>query len=152
MNAEIEIQLQQAREENDNLSTLMAHMGLSPRPTVAQWIKQKDAQKKAALQTRLINWDRARADRQTALLLQQAHISQRALRHAAWGAKKEISERIRKLKQAYEPHNFTITSHPLPSLGTPQPNLPQPQPTVKYRNKIPLRTTTATPTSCEQPI
>ena len=58
VNEEIDHQLHQARVENDKLSNLMGEMGISPRPTVAQWLQQKREQKKASMQEALISWDR----------------------------------------------------------------------------------------------
>ena len=55
---EIDRQLRQARDENAKLSDLMVELGVSPRPTVAQWLQQKREQKKAVVQDALISWDR----------------------------------------------------------------------------------------------
>ena len=37
----------------------MGEMGVSPRPTVAQWLRGKQEQRKRAMQDALINWDRS---------------------------------------------------------------------------------------------
>lgn len=103
MNESIDAQLQEAHDENAKLSTIMAEMGVSSRPTVSQWLQQKTSQKKTSVQDALINWDRTKEERNTAILLQQAITSQRALKHAAWGAKKEISARIKALREVYDP-------------------------------------------------
>lgn len=43
---------------------------------------------------------RNKQHREAAILLQQAITSQRAMKHAAWGAKKEISAKLRALKES----------------------------------------------------
>ena len=98
MNDTIEHRLKLAREENAKLTRLMSSMGINPRPTVSEWIKQKNEQKKSAMQEALIDWDRGKQTRETAILLQQAITSQRAMRHAAWGAKKDINSKLKALK------------------------------------------------------
>ncbi len=138
MSTAIEEQLSLARNENDKLSSLMGEMGISPRPTVAQWIKAKDGQKKAGLQSSLINWDRTRDERTTAIVLQQTLTSQRALKHAAWGAKKDISDRIKKLRDAYEPKPRPLTNKPRPVLSS----VKTPEHKIKLRNS-------KTPTTCK---
>ena len=55
---DIEDQLSQARQENEKLSHMMGHMGVNPRPTVAQWLQRKQMERKAKLQDSLISWDR----------------------------------------------------------------------------------------------
>lgn len=59
MTAEMEKQLAQARQENDKLSRVMGALGVSPRPTVAQWLQRKQMERKAKLQDSLISWDRS---------------------------------------------------------------------------------------------
>ncbi|CAI8051807.1 hypothetical protein GBAR_LOCUS28359, partial [Geodia barretti] len=88
-----------ARAENERMRETMGEMGVSPRPTVAQWLRGKQEQRKRAMQDALINWDRSKPQRETAILIQQMLTSQRAMKHAAWGASKDISGRIRALKQ-----------------------------------------------------
>ena len=51
-------QLAAARAENEKIRQLMGEMGVSPRPTVAQWLQQKKQQKKRDMQEALISWDR----------------------------------------------------------------------------------------------
>ena len=51
-------QLVAARAENEKIRQLMGEMGVSPRPTVAQWLQQKKQQKKRDMQEALISWDR----------------------------------------------------------------------------------------------
>ena len=129
----------------------MGSMGISPRPTVSQWLQQKREQKKAVTQDALISWDRyvhltSQSDsksiyrvwdmplcciklyfayllcycvsvwyrdkerREAAILLQQALTSQRAMKHAAWGAKKEISAKLKALKDpGMKPKGCTST-------------------------------------------
>ena len=100
MNAIIDKQLSDAQQENNKLSSLMSSMGINSRPTVAQWLQQKNNQKKLATQEALIIWDKTKRNREEAILLQQAIISQRALKHAAWGARKDLSSRIKSLKES----------------------------------------------------
>ncbi len=130
-----------AREENAKLSSLMAELGLSSRPTVAQWLTAKNKATKTSLQSTLIQWDRMKSDRQTALLLKQAVVSQRALKHASWGARKEMSQRIRLLRHAYQPHTLTPSQHrPRTESGDVNSGEVSPrQPVVKHKNKVPLR-------------
>ena len=99
----------------------MSSMGINPRPTVAEWIKQKNDQKKTVMQEALINWDRGKQARETAILLQQAITSQRAMKHAAWGAKKDINSKLKALKTT-----------PLPKSRPQPPQLPK---HVPKRNK-----------------
>lgn len=80
------------------MTQLMNSMGINPRPTVAEWIQQKNEQKKTAMQEALINWDRGKRTRETAILLQQTITSQRAMKHAAWGARKDINSKMKVLK------------------------------------------------------
>lgn len=141
----IEDGLAAARDENMKLAALMADMGLSSRPTVAQWLQAKDKAKRTSLQSSLINWDRSREERHTSLLLQQARTSQRALRHAAWGVKKELSGRIQRLRQVYDPHT---ASHPHSLTASRRPHLAQ-EPEVRHKNKHLLRKSTTSPPSCE---
>ena len=98
MNDTVEQRLKEAHAENAKLTQLMSSMGINPRPTVAEWIKQKNDQKKTAMQEALMNWDRGKQARETAILLQQAVTSQRAMKHAAWGAKKDINSKLTALK------------------------------------------------------
>ena len=51
-------QLMAARAENEKIRRLMGEMGVSPRPTVAQWLQQKEQQRKRDIQEALISWDR----------------------------------------------------------------------------------------------
>lgn len=51
-------QLQSARAENEKIRRLMGEMGVSPRPTVSQWLQQKRLQRKRDMQEALISWDR----------------------------------------------------------------------------------------------
>ena len=168
MNESIDAQLQEAHDENTKLSTIMADMGVSPRPTVSQWLQQKTIQKKSYLQDALINWDRTKEERNTAILLQQAITSQRALKHAAWGAKKDISARIKALREVYDP-STNMSVKPLPSssvdkmrstastkgLKMPTSNKSRRQghrvaPTsIKERSKVTSPRAKATPTSCK---
>ncbi len=127
----------------------MAELGLSSRPTVAQWLTAKSKATKTSLQSTLIQWDRTKSDRQTALLLKQAVVSQRALKHASWGARKEMSQRIRLLRHAYQPHTLTPSQHrphtpsqhrPRTESGDVNSDEVSPrQPVVKHKNKVPLR-------------
>ena len=144
----IEAGLQTARDENTKISALMADMGLSTRPTVAQWLQAKDKAKRTSLQSSLITWDRTREDRHTSLLLQQARTSQRALRHAAWGAKKQLSGRIHRLRQVYNPHTRTA-SQPHTHTPSQRPHIPR-EPEVKHKNKHLLRKSTTS--SCEHAL
>ena len=127
MNDVIEQRLKAAHEENAKLTQLMNSMGINPRPTVAEWIKQKNNQKKTTVQEALINWDRGKQARETAILLQQTITSQRAMKHAAWDAKKDISSKLKELK-----------SNPLPS-GQQQPKSRQTilRNTYQQRVKVP---------------
>lgn len=78
-------------------------MGINPRPTVAEWIQQKNEQKKTAIQEALISWDRGKQTREAAILLQQTITSHRAMKHAAWGAKKDINSKLKALKNSSPP-------------------------------------------------
>ena len=103
MNDVIDQQLKEARDENAKLTQLMSSMGINPRPTVAEWIQQKNKQKKTAVQEALINWDRGKQSREAAILLQQTITSHRAMKHAAWGAKKDINTKLKALKSSSLP-------------------------------------------------
>ena len=106
------------------LTQLMSSMGINPRPTVAEWIKQKNNQKKTAMQEALMNWDRGKQARETAILLQQAITSQRAMKHAAWGAKMDINSKLKALKTT-----------PLPKSRQQPSQLPRQSKHVPKRNK-----------------
>lgn len=58
VNKAIDHQLQHAKAENDNISALMGSIGVSSRPTVAQWLEKKMEQKRTTIQEDLMNWDR----------------------------------------------------------------------------------------------
>ena len=60
MKEHIEGELGKASRENEELAGLMSELGVNPRPTVAQWLKCKQLQKKAEMQESLIAWDRGR--------------------------------------------------------------------------------------------
>ena len=62
MNEEMEKQLASARQENEKLSSVMGALGVSARPTVAQWLQHKQMERKAKLQDSLISWDRGEFD------------------------------------------------------------------------------------------
>ena len=58
MHEALDQMLAAARAENERMRETMGEMGVSPRPTVAQWLKGKQEQRKRAMQDALINWDR----------------------------------------------------------------------------------------------
>eukprot|EP00731_Ephydatia_muelleri_P031647 Em0023g154a len=95
----IDGQLALARAENGKISNIMAEMKIHPRPTVAQWLQQKEEQKKIALQTALMSWDIGKKKRDASILVHQMVTSQRALQHAAWGARKELMSKLRSMKE-----------------------------------------------------
>ena len=50
--------LSSAKQQNQQFSSTMAEMGFSRRPTVAQWLEQKNVQKKQKMQDEMLQWDR----------------------------------------------------------------------------------------------
>ncbi len=58
INEEMDKQLAQARQDNEKLSGMMGALGVSARPTVPQWLRRKQMERKAKLQESLISWDR----------------------------------------------------------------------------------------------
>ena len=59
MHEALDQMLATARAENERMRETMGEMGVSPRPTVAQWLRGKQQQRKRAVQDALINWDRS---------------------------------------------------------------------------------------------
>ena len=98
MNEIVQHHLMEAHEDNAKLTQLMNTMGINPRPTIAEWIRQKNEQKKNTMREALIDWDNDENARETAIVIQQAIVSQRAMKHAAWGAKKDINSKLSVLK------------------------------------------------------
>ena len=103
-------------------------------------------------------WDQTKASRQAAISLHQTLTSQRAMEHAAWGARKELGARIRALSN--QPirsettgeggrrslQKKTLKSHDIPrstSRGVPSGRGQKLSPTPK------TRTVRATPTDCK---
>ena len=66
VNKVIQDQLDSVDRQHSMLASEMGKMGLSPRPTVAEWLEKKNRQKKEQLKSSLINWKR--------LVLAQYHI------------------------------------------------------------------------------
>lgn len=99
-------------------------MGVPPNPTVSEWIKQKEEQKKAKLQNHLISWDIHKSKREEAIKMKQLLTSDRATRHAAWETEKNIQKKInyikdKKIGKNTNPciHRNTMHFHSPPSTG-----------------------------------
>lgn len=57
MNSQIIKQLENAHKVNTEVATSMSALGISPRPTVSEWLKRKDKEKTNSLKTSLHNWN-----------------------------------------------------------------------------------------------
>ena len=107
--------LETASNQNAMLNNTLKTMGVSPKPTVSEWIKQKQEQKKVKLQNNLISWDIHKSRREEAIKMKQLLTSERATRHAAWETEKNIQQKIKSLrdKRIEKTRNtYTVTHSP----------------------------------------
>ena len=58
MNKLIDRQLNEAHKQNQEITSAMSDLGVNPRPTVAEWIKRKQEQKRTQIKGTLEEWER----------------------------------------------------------------------------------------------
>ena len=58
VNDHIVQQLENAHRVNTEISKSMSELGISPRPTVSEWLKRKNDEKKDSLKTTLHSWNK----------------------------------------------------------------------------------------------
>ena len=90
--------LETATNQNIMLSVKLKALGIPPNPTVSEWIKQKQEEKKAKLQSKLISWDIHKSKREETIKMKQLLTSERATRHAVWETEKNIQQKIKLMK------------------------------------------------------
>lgn len=113
--------LETATNQNAMLNFTLKTLGVSPNPTVSEWVKQKQEQKKMKLQNNLISWDIHKSKREEAIKMKQLLTSERATKHAAWETEKSIQQKIksvkgRKIDKIRNPYvHYASIRSPLPS-------------------------------------
>jgi len=118
INSKIDEVLETASNQNAILNHTLKAMGVSPKPTVSEWIKQKQEQKKTKVQNSLISWDIYKSRREEAIKMKQLLTYERATRHAAWETEKNIQQKIKSLRNRRiekSGSTNTATHSPLPS-------------------------------------
>jgi chromosome segregation ATPase len=115
VNGEITEQLKSAHCVNTQVAKSMAELGISTRPTVSEWLKKKEDEKRNAMKSSLQSWQRTKSQRETAISLKQAITSHRALHHMAWSTKKDL---IAQLQATKEPK--PLQTQKIPSIKTKQ--------------------------------
>ena len=90
--------LETATNQNIMLNVTLKTLGIPPNPTVSEWIKRKEEERKAKLQSKLILWDIHKSKREQAIKMRQLLTSERATRHAAWETEKNIQRKIKHMK------------------------------------------------------
>ena len=90
--------LETATNQNIMLNVTLKALGIPPNPTVSEWIKRKEEERKAKLQSKLILWDIHKSKREQAIKMRQLLTSERATRHAAWETEKNIQQKIKHMK------------------------------------------------------
>ena len=113
--------LETATNQNIMHNVTLKTLGIPPNPTVSEWIKRKEEERKAKLQSKLILWDIHKSKREQAIKMKQLLTSERATRHAAWETEKNIQQKIkhmkdRKMDKVKNPNTHNTSSSP-PSTG-----------------------------------
>ncbi|XP_065891781.1 inversin-B-like isoform X2 [Dysidea avara] len=98
VHSKIDEVLETAATENAVFGTTLQSLGISPKPSVSEWLKKKQEQKRAQLQTNLISWDIHKPRRDQTIKMKQTATLERATRHAAWETEKNIQHKIKLLK------------------------------------------------------
>ena len=93
-----------ATNQNAMLNLTLQTLGVSPNPTVSEWIKQKHEQKKANMQSTLISWDIHKSKREESIKMKQLLTSERATKHAAWDSEKNIQQKIKSMRDRKIPY------------------------------------------------
>jgi len=123
VNSKIDEVLETAATENAVFGTTLQALGISPKPSVSEWLKKKQEQKRAQLQTNLISWDIHKHRRDQTIKMKQTATLERATRHAAWETEKSIQHKIKLLKNTDKviknPYvNYSSSRHsPSPTTG-----------------------------------
>jgi len=106
--------------KNSMLSFTLKSLGVSSNPTVSEWIKQKQGEKKANIQSNLIFWDIHKFKKEETIKLKQVLTSERAIQHAAWDSEKNIQQRIKSIKEKRidKIENLNICYIPMHSINT----------------------------------
>uniref|UniRef100_A0A1X7VBH3 Uncharacterized protein n=2 Tax=Amphimedon queenslandica TaxID=400682 RepID=A0A1X7VBH3_AMPQE len=99
MNSRVAEQINSARKINSEIAHSMSALGISSRPSVSEWLRKKDEEKKEQLKFKLHDWHKSREQRELAISLKQAVTTHRALHHAAWNTKKELTAQNDALKK-----------------------------------------------------
>ena len=95
IHSKIDKMLGTATTQNAMLHFTLRTLGISPNPTVSEWIKQKQEQRKENLQSTLISWDVQKLKREGSIKMKQLLTSERAIKHAAWDSEKNIQQKIK---------------------------------------------------------
>ena len=98
IHSKIEKVLGTATNQNAMLNLTLQTLGVSPNLTVSEWIKQKQEQKTANMQSTLITWDIHKSKREEAIKMKQLLTSERATKHAAWDSEKNIQQKIKYIR------------------------------------------------------
>ena len=94
----IEKLLETASNQNAKLNTTLTKMGVFPKPTVSEWLKDKQEQKKESFQKNLVFWDINKSRREETIKRKQILTLERASKHAAWETEKNIQQQIKSIR------------------------------------------------------
>ena len=107
-----------ATTQNATLNFTLQTMGISPNPTVSEWIKRKQEQKKENMQSTLISWDVQKLKREESIKMKQLLTSERATKHAAWDSEKNIQQKIKYIRDRKIPSICYTPMHSPSSTST----------------------------------
>ena len=88
---EIHEELELARESNRELQEFLAGLGVTKKPTVAQWLERKREDKRLQLQTELMKWDSNKKEREAFVVKAKQLSEERIARHSSWSRQKELT-------------------------------------------------------------
>ena len=100
------------------LDFTLKSLGVSSSLTVSEWIKQKQEEKKANIQSNLIFWDIHKFKRDEAIKMKHLITSDRTIQHAAWDSEKIIQQKIKSMQEnridkIENPNICYIPMHPI---------------------------------------
>ncbi|KAI6652824.1 Ankycorbin [Oopsacas minuta] len=88
---EVHDELVIARETNRKLEEFLASLGVTKKPTVAQWLERKREQKRLEVQKELTKWDNDKTQREAYVNAAKRMSEERIARHSNWSRQKELT-------------------------------------------------------------
>ena len=91
MGKEIHEELELARESNRELQEFLTSLGVTKKPTVAQWLERKREDKRLEVQKELVKWDSNKKEREAFVTKAKQLSEERIARHSNWSRQKELT-------------------------------------------------------------